>query len=140
MTLPHISQLQAINVANGTMISCSVSGNNQETQHTTICIIGNGCGNSYLKYFFIGPQIVAPELKVTELYEPSGIVVTVEWTRENSVSYNVNTFPEFPLTFIGDTSVKMAVPYNTQFMMNISAMLCESHMKNFFYSELEQDK
>ena len=62
------------------------------------------------KYFFIGPQIVAPELKVTELYEPSGIVVTVEWTRENSVSYNVNTFPEFPLTFIGDTSVKNGRP------------------------------
>ena len=140
MTLPHISQLQTINVANGTMISCSVSGNNQETQHTTICIIGNGCGN---KSFFIGPQIVARELKVTEWYEPSGVVVTVEWTRENSVSYNVNTFPEFPLTFIGDTSVKIAVPYNTQFMMDVSAMLCESHMtttKNFFCGELEQDK
>ena len=50
MTLPHISQLQAVNVANGagTMISCSVSGNNQETQHTTVCIIGNGRGNNYL--------------------------------------------------------------------------------------------
>ena len=145
MTLPYISQLQAVNVANGAMISCSVSGNNQETRHTTICIIGNGCGNNYLKNSYIGPQIVAPELNVTEWYEPSGVVVTVEWTRENtySVSYNVSTFPEFPLTFIGDTSVKMAVPYNTQFMMNVSAMLCESHMttaKNFFHIELEQDK
>ena len=94
-------------------------------------------------FLYIGPQIVAPELKVTEWYERSGVVVTVEWTRENSVSYNVSTFPEFSLTFIGDTSVKMVVPYNTQFMMNISAMLCESHMtttKNFFCGELERDK
>ena len=43
MSLPHTSQLQAVNVTNGTVISCS---NNQEAQSTTICIIGRGCGKS----------------------------------------------------------------------------------------------
>ena len=47
-SLPHISQIQADRVANGTMISCSVNiqGNIQDTQSTTICIIGSGCGKN----------------------------------------------------------------------------------------------
>ena len=45
-TLPHISQIQAGRVANGTVISCSMdtSGDIQDTLNTTICIIGSGCG------------------------------------------------------------------------------------------------
>ena len=47
-TLPHISLVLADSVANGMMISCSVnvSGNIQDTQSTTICIIGSGCGKN----------------------------------------------------------------------------------------------
>lgn len=43
-TLPHISQIQADSVANGTVISCSISRDNEEIQSATICIIGSGCG------------------------------------------------------------------------------------------------
>ena len=47
-SLPHISQIRADSVANGTVISCSApESNNRQVSvipNTAICIIGNGCG------------------------------------------------------------------------------------------------
>ena len=45
-TLPHISQIHADNVANGTEISCSEWINQEalNTQAEIICIVGSSCG------------------------------------------------------------------------------------------------
>ena len=65
-------------------------------------------------------------------------MTVIEWTGENGVSYNVTTLPDVPLASIGDTSVRVIIPYDTQFMVNVSAMLCEEEVttiENFFYGK-----
>lgn len=64
----------------------------------------------------------------------------IEWTGENGVSYNVTTLPDIPIAFIGDTSVRVIIPHDTQFMVNVSALLCEEEVttiENFFYGKSE---
>ena len=74
----------------------------------------------------LGPgRIIAPELNVSvEQFELTGVVTIIEWTRENGVSYNISTFPDVPITFLGDTSVRVTITLDVQFMVNVSAMLC----------------
>ena len=76
----------------------------------------------------IGPQIVAPELSITEQPELYGVLITVEWIPGRNLSYNVSVFPEVPLDFILDTRVQLTIPYNTQITMNVSATLCEQEV------------
>ena len=88
-------------------------------------------------YYCIGPQLVAPELNVAELYEPCGVLTSVEWTPKMNLLYNVSTFPEVSLVNTGETSTQLMIPYDTQIMVNVSAMLCgeiEVTPKNFFYA------
>ena len=123
------------------------SGDIQEAQSTTICIIGSGCGKlgrSYLASvhfnIIIGPQIVAPELSVTEQPEVFGVLTTVEWIPGRNLSYNVSVFPEVLLDFILDTGVQLTIPYNTQITMNVSATLCEQKVvtaRHFYHGKSE---
>ena len=73
---------------------------------------------------------------MTEQYERSGVVTTVEWIPRKNLSYNVSVYPELPLLFTGDASVRLVIPYSTQVEVNVSAMLCgwqSTTMKMFFH-------
>ena len=83
-----------------------------------------------------------PELNVSvEQFELTGVVAIIEWTGENGLSYNISTFPDVPVAFLGDTSVRMTIPYDIQFMVNVSAMLCgeiTTTVKNLFYGKVQK--
>jgi hypothetical protein len=72
----------------------------------------------------LGPVIVAPELNITERFEPTQVVTVIEWIAESRVSYNISVFPEVLITFMGETTVQLIIPYNIQLTVNVSAILC----------------
>ena len=91
----------------------------------------------------IGPgRIIAPELNVSaEQFELTGVVIIIKWVRENGISYNISTFPDVPIAFLGDTSVRVTIPYDVQFTVNVLAMLCgkiTTTEKNLFYGKVQK--
>ena len=68
--------------------------------------------------------MVAPILNVTERFEPIEVVIIIEWITENRVSYNFSVFPEVVTTFIGESTIQLIIPYNSQLTVNVSATLC----------------
>ena len=91
----------------------------------------------------LGPsRMIPPEFNVSvEQFELTGVVATIEWTRENGISYNLSTSPDVPIAFSGDTSVRVTISYDIQFMVNVSAMLCgeiTTTVKNLFYGKVQK--
>ena len=58
-------------------------------------------------------------------FEGETVTVTLEWTYSNPLAYfqniSVYTFPLLVVTFIGDMSIQLAVPYNV--LINVSLIL-----------------
>ena len=57
-------------------------------------------------------------------YETDNILVVLDWTSENGVSYNVTAIPHVAVVFNASTSVQLALHYNTQYNVSILATLC----------------
>jgi hypothetical protein len=101
------------------------------------------CDN-YINYFAtelnLGPTIVAPELNATERFEPTRVVTVIEWIAENRVSYNISVFPEVLITFMGEMTVHLIIPYNIQLTVNVSAIICRQERTTteiIYYGELQ---
>ena len=54
----------------------------------------------------------------------SNVTVTLKWSQEGSASYNVTIVPQVDLTYIGNTSVQLSVPYNELHCVSVIATLC----------------
>ena len=91
-----------------------------------------------------------PEVNIranSEQFESDTVTLVLEWTQESSLlsySYNVSAVPDPQpaITFIGNTSVQLTVPYNMLFNVSVTASesLCgQKHVTTeitLLYSEL----
>ena len=57
-------------------------------------------------------------------YETDNILVMLNWTPEDGVSYNVTTIPQVAIVYNASTSVQLTLHYNTQYNVSILASLC----------------
>ena len=57
-------------------------------------------------------------------FDTDSVIVILQWTYQNGVSYNVNTIPQINATLIEETSVQMLICYNTAYNVSITATLC----------------
>ena len=91
------------------------------------------------------------ELEITilsEQFEKDGVIVTLEWTEENSLySYNISVSPQLEVMFIERVSfrVQLSVPYNSFYNVSIAAVpLCRRNNvttfigPSLYYSEYQQ--
>ena len=60
----------------------------------------------------------------SERFGSNAVTLILEWTQENSYSYNISAAPQVAIRSIGSTSVQLAVPYNTLLNVSITALLC----------------
>ena len=66
-----------------------------------------------------------PNASISEDLRTDDIVVTIEFTSELSdVSYSVSVVPRGDVVVMGNTSVKLMVPYNIQHNVSVTASLC----------------
>ena len=67
-------------------------------------------------------------ISTTEEYRADGVSVVVEWTQQESVSYNVTIIPMVPVIIhTGSTSVQLTVSYNTEYNVSLEASaVCQS--------------
>ena len=57
-------------------------------------------------------------------YEADNVLVILDWTPEDGVSYNVTSIPPAAVILISSYSVQLALHYNTQYNVSILASLC----------------
>ena len=58
-------------------------------------------------------------------YEADNVLVMLDWTPQEGVSYNVTTIPRAAIVLTANTSVQLALEYNTQYNVSILATSCE---------------
>ena len=73
----------------------------------------------------------------SEEFRADNIMVTVEWTQEEGVTYQIIIIPEIPITFTGESSIQLILPYNTNYNLSVEATLpCQhqahSHVQLFY--------
>ena len=79
-------------------------------------------------------------IATSEEYRADNVTVTVEWTDEQGVLYNITIIsivPEVSIEFIGRTRVQLILLYNTEYNMSVeAALLCQnkvpSHVQLFY--------
>ena len=52
------------------------------------------------------------------------VVVVLQWSSQDGVSYNINIIPQVNATFIGRAKIQMLVYYNIIYNVSITATLC----------------
>ena len=57
-----------------------------------------------------------------EEYSVNNITVTVEWIQQIGAVYNSSIFPPAPLVFIGNSSVRLVLEYNTVYNLSVVAV------------------
>ena len=80
-------------------------------------------------------------------YEADNVLVMLDWTPEDGVSYNITTIPPVAVIFNASTSVQLTFCYNVQYNVSILATLCEQnnatiavyHVLNKFGKSAYQD-
>ena len=76
---------------------------------------------------------------VSEEYSADNVTVTVEWTQFVYAIYNAIVVPTVPILFIGSTSCRLTIPYNTEYNLTVeAAALCRPNataFRRFYYGE-----
>ena len=57
-----------------------------------------------------------------EHFEADNITITVEWAQQVGVVYATTVLPMVPLMFIGSTSLRLTIPYNTEYNFSVEAV------------------
>ena len=57
-------------------------------------------------------------------YEADNILLMLDWTPEEGVSYNIVTIPPVAVVYNASTSAQLTLHYNTQYNVSILATLC----------------
>ena len=58
------------------------------------------------------------------LFGMDSALVTVQWSYQDGISYDVDTIPQINTTFIERTRIQMLICYNTVYNVSITATLC----------------
>ena len=93
--------------------------------------------------------MIHAELEITilsEQCEKDGVIVTLEWTEENSLySYNIIVSPQLDVMFIGRVTVQLTVAYNNLYNVSVAAIPpCQQNNvttfigPSLYYSEYQQ--
>ena len=80
-------------------------------------------------------------------FESETVTVTLEWTYSNQLAFfqnlSVHTFPAMAITFIGNMSIQLAVPYNVLTNVSFIPSPCgnpsESTYIELYYGEFQQN-
>ena len=80
-----------------------------------------------------GPTII----NTSEVYNADSIIVLVEWTQEEGVSYNITITPMVPIIFTGRTSVQLILAYHMEYNLSLEAFaacrsVAPSHIQLFY--------
>ena len=74
-----------------------------------------------------------------EEFGADNVTVTVEWTQEEGVTYQIIIVPQIPIISTGDlgSSIQLILPYNTNYNLSVkSALPCQhqaqSHVLLFY--------
>ena len=85
---------------------------------------------------FASPRIIS----ISEEYRANSVSVTIKWTTEEGVQYNISVTPSVPISVIGNTIVQLLLFYNTEYNVSLEAAAdCQSiALSNvqLFYGEL----
>ena len=63
-------------------------------------------------------------MNIRAQFGSDAVTLVLEWTQENSYSYNISAVPQVAMIYIGNTSIQLTVPYNMLFNVSITALLC----------------
>ena len=55
---------------------------------------------------------------------PRNVTLILDWTSENSVSYNVSVVPQVLISFTASLSVQLTVLYNVLYNVSVVSTLC----------------
>ena len=78
-----------------------------------------------LRYNFDTTASIDPQINITfvpEQFESDGVVVTLEWIRQNSYLYNVSVAPLLELAYSDVTRITFNVSYNTYYNVSVDAL------------------
>ena len=68
---------------------------------------------------------VHPEINSKAQFGTNNATVTLEWSQEAGVTYNVSVAPKMDVNFIDNTAVKLiGVAYNVGYNVSIVSILC----------------
>ena len=77
---------------------------------------------------------------VSEEYSGDNVTVTLEWTQFAYATYNAIVVPTVPIVFIGSTSCRLTILYNTEYNLNVEAVApCRPNAtayRRFYYGEI----
>ena len=68
-------------------------------------------------------------INISEFFDTNSVIVTLEWTQQNDVTYNVIIFPQISIAsveMLGGSSIQLTLLYNTHFNVSIIATRCET--------------
>ena len=71
-----------------------------------------------------GPQVLEVNTPLSEKFERDGIIVTLEWSHENSgtlYSYYVTVVPSVEIVFIGRVKIQLKVSYDVLYNVSVVA-------------------
>ena len=78
-----------------------------------------------------------------EEFGANNVTVTVEWTREEIATYQIIIAPEILLTFTGESSIQLILPYNNKYNLSVKCTLpcqdqaCTPSHVLLFYGEFK---
>ncbi len=84
---------------------------------------------------------VTPSVNVSEDFQMNFVAVTLEWIANNGVSYVVNITPEIAINYMGKSSARLILSYNTEYNVSVVASLCgtsEAVHSTINYSKLQR--
>ena len=69
-------------------------------------------------------DVVTPSVSISEYFQINFVVITLEWTAENGVSYFVSVNPETAINYTGKSSTQLVLLYNIKYNVSVVASLC----------------
>ena len=67
----------------------------------------------------------SPAVNITDYYfGMTNVTVTLEWTQESDVTYNVSIHPKVELEYTRENVLLVMIPYNISYHINVVASLC----------------
>ena len=80
-----------------------------------------------------------------EEFGADNVTVTVEWTQQEGVTYQIIIVPQIPIKFTGESSIQLILPYNINYNLSVESALpgnryeAQSHVL-LFYGEFNDYK
>ena len=87
--------------------------------------------------YFLGPSESGPIAVTSEEFGADNITVTVKWTQEEGVTYQIIVVPQIPINFTGESSIQLILLYNINYNLRVeTALPCQrqahSHVQLFY--------